>query len=114
MKHAIVFFIVFGLGTFASAQQISRDVPYADSAQRLQSLDIYSTPGAKNRPVVFWIHGGGWQVGDKADVQVKPQAFLERECVFVSTNYRLLPEVDMGTIVGDVARSIHWVHDHIA
>src|SRR5439155_6144019 len=34
--------------------------------------------------------------------------------VFVSTNYRLLPSVDMATIVGDIARSIRWVHDHIA
>jgi carboxylesterase type B len=30
----------------------------------------------KNLPVVFWIHGGGWQTGDKKDVQIKPQAFL--------------------------------------
>jgi arylformamidase len=34
--------------------------------------------------------------------------------VFVSTNYRLLPEVDMATIIRDVAKSIRWVHDHIA
>ena len=34
--------------------------------------------------------------------------------VFVSTNYRLLPDVDMGTIVRDIAKSIRWVHDHIA
>jgi acetyl esterase/lipase len=34
--------------------------------------------------------------------------------VFVSTNYRLLPGVDMATIVRDIARSVRWVHDHIA
>src|SRR6202041_1472243 len=34
--------------------------------------------------------------------------------VFVSTNYRLLPSVDMATIFHDIARSVHWVHDHIA
>jgi arylformamidase len=63
--------------------------------------------------VVFWIHGGGWEGGDKASVQIKPQAFLDKGFVFVSTNYRLLPDVDMATIVGDIAKSIHWVHDHI-
>jgi acetyl esterase/lipase len=26
----------------------------------------------------------------------------------------LLPNVDMGTIISDIAKSIHWVHDHIA
>ena len=64
--------------------------------------------------MVFWIHGGGWQAGDKTDVQLKPQAFVDKGFVFVSTNYRLLPSVDMGTIVRDVAKSIRWVHDHIA
>jgi acetyl esterase/lipase len=77
-------------------------------------LDVYSPADAKNLPVVFWIHGGGWQTGDKSSVQLKPQAFMDKGFVFVSTNYRLLPSVDMGTIVRDVAKSIHWVHDHVA
>jgi arylformamidase len=96
------------------AQEVSRDIPYADPAHARQVLDVYSPPGAKNLPVVFWIHGGGWQTGDKSEVQLKPRAFTDRGFVFVSTNYRLLPDVDMATIVHDIARSIHWVHDHIA
>jgi acetyl esterase/lipase len=64
--------------------------------------------------VIFWIHGGGWQTGDKSSVQSKPQAFMDKGFVFVSTNYRLLPNVEMGDIVRDVAKSIHWVHDHVA
>jgi acetyl esterase/lipase len=96
----------------SEAQDVKRDVPYGD--QERQALDVYSPPGAKNLPVVFWIHGGGWQAGDKSGVQQKPRAFMEKGFVFVSTNYRLLPKVDMATIVHDIARSIHWVHDHIA
>src|SRR5262249_30975335 len=98
----------------ARAQDVKRDIPYADKADERQVLDVYSPKNAKDLPVVFWIHGGGWQTGDKADVQVKPQAFTDRGFVFVSTNYRLLPGVARATIVRDVARSIHWVHDHIA
>jgi acetyl esterase/lipase len=64
--------------------------------------------------VVFWIHGGGWQTGDKSDVQIKPKSFNDKGFVFVSTDYRLLPNVDMATIVRDVAKSIRWVHGHIA
>ena len=96
------------------AREVKRDIPYAAPAQERQVLDVYSPPGAKDLPVVFWIHGGGWQVGDKSDVQLKPQAFMDKGFVFVSTNYRLLPHVDMGTIVRDIARSIRWVHDHVA
>jgi acetyl esterase/lipase len=76
-------------------------------------LDLYAPKDAKNLPVVFWIHGGGWQAGDKSDVQIKPKVFTEKGFVFVSTNYRLLPAVDMATIVRDVAQSVRWVHDHV-
>jgi acetyl esterase/lipase len=114
MKCSAKLLIVFALLSEAQAQDVKRDIPYADPAHERQVLDIYSPPGAKNRPVVFWIHGGGWQGGDKTDVQKKPQVFVEKGFVFVSTNYRLLPGVDMATIVRDVARSIRWVHDHIA
>jgi len=79
-----------------------------------QVLDVYSPKDAKDLPVVFWIHGGGWQAGDKTSVQLKPKLFVDGGFVFVSTNYRLLPNVDMATIVQDVAKSVRWVHDHIA
>jgi len=98
----------------ARAQQVTRDIPYADPRHGLRVLDVYSPPRAKGLPVVFWIHGGGWQTGDKSDVQVKPRAFTDRGFVFVSTNYRLLPGVGMETIVRDVASSLRWVHEHIA
>ena len=97
----------------SQAQEIRLNIPYADQAHERQVLDVYTPPNAKKLPVVFWIHGGGWQMGDKSSVQVKPQAFVKAGFVFVSTNYRLLPQVDMDTIVKDIAKSIHWVHDHI-
>jgi CubicO group peptidase (beta-lactamase class C family)/poly(3-hydroxybutyrate) depolymerase len=97
-----------------AAQGIQRNIPYADPADPRQVLDVYSPRDANGLPVVFWIHGGGWQTGDKLDVQIKPRALMDRGLVFVSTNYRLLPAVDMATLVRDVAKSIRWVHDHIA
>src|SRR5688572_29288725 len=97
-----------------TAISTKRDIPYAERADARQKVDIYSPEGAKNLPVVFWIHGGGWQTGDRTNVQVKPQAFVDKGFVLVSTGYRLLPDVDMVTIFRDVARSVRWVHDHIA
>jgi acetyl esterase/lipase len=98
----------------ARAPDVKRNIPYAEPAHKRQVLDVYSPRKAKNLPVVFWIHGGGWQTGDKTNVQIKPKVFVAKGFVFVSTNYRLLPSVDMATIVRDIARSIRWVHDHIA
>lgn len=93
---------------------VKSNIPYAQSAHERQVLDIYAPPAAKNLPVVFWIHGGGWQAGDKTSVQLKPQIFVSKGFVFVSINHRLLPSVDMGTIVRDVAKALGWVHKNIA
>ena len=97
----------------AHAQRVTRDIPYATAHER-QVLDVYAPAGAKNLPVVFWIHGGGWQTGDKSMVALKPKAFMDAGFVFVSINHRLLPTVDMGAITRDVASALGWVHKNIA
>src|SRR6266566_1844202 len=73
---------------------MKRDIPYSEPVLPLQKLDVYAPAGAKRLPVVFWIHGGGWQTGDKSEVHIKPQVFNGKGFVLVSTNYRLLPNVD--------------------
>jgi arylformamidase len=95
-----------------ATQDVESDIRYGDLER--QRLDVYAPAGAKNLPVVFWIHGGGWQAGDKSQVKEKPKAFVERGFVFVSTNYRLLPHVEMETIFKDVAKALGWVHKNIA
>src|SRR6185436_11785182 len=103
--------------TPASAQGklvVKRDLPYSTPANPRQMVDIYAPEGAKNLPVVFWIHGGGWEGGDRTAIQLKPQAFVDKGFVFVSTGYRLLAEVEMVTIFRDVAKSLGWVHQNIS
>jgi arylformamidase len=114
MKLLVQLCALAALVSEVRSQDIKRDIPYSDAGHERQVLDVYSPKDAKDLPVIFWIHGGGWQGGDKTDVQIKPQVFMDRGFVFVSTNYRLLPDVDMETIVRDVAKSVHWVHDNIA
>ena len=100
----------------AIAQKLTADIPYVESGHERQVLDIYTPEKAieAKLPVMFWIHGGGWQVGDKGDVALKPKVLTERGFVFVSTNYRLLPDVEMDVLIGDVAKSLGWVHHNIA
>lgn len=105
---------VLAFAAAAQAQDIKRDVPFAGVEDAKRTLDVYAPAGAKNLPVVFWIHGGGWQGGDKSDVKDKPRAFMDKGFVFVSTNYRLLPAVDMATLTRDVAQAFRWVEDHVA
>jgi arylformamidase len=114
MKHLPLFVAILALASTAGSQTVKRDIPYTDAADKKLSLDVYAPADAKDLPVVFWIHGGGWQGGDKDQVKLKPQMFMAKGFVFVSINYRLLPDVDMGTLIRDVARSFRWVEDHIA
>lgn len=81
------------------------------------SLDVYLPAGCDLSPVVMWIHGGGWRVGDKA------QGFVERKAAWadslgralVSANYRLSTPgsgvrwPDHGE---DVAAAVAWVQQH--
>lgn len=109
----VLFSVVEGVAT---AQQKAADVAYVKDGHARQVLDIYSPPQSSSQklPVMFWIHGGGWQTGDKDDVALKPKFFTERGFVFVSTNYRLLPDVKMETLTSDIAKSLDWVHKNIA
>jgi len=104
------------LGKTGRAQKLTSDVPYVENGHQRQVLDIYTPERVVegSLPVMFWIHGGGWQTGDKSDVALKPRVLTERGFVFVSTNYCLLPDVKMDVLIRDVAKSLGWVHRNIA
>ncbi|MBI2807566.1 MAG: alpha/beta hydrolase [Planctomycetes bacterium] len=77
-----------------------------------QTLDVYAPKGARNAPVVIFVHRGEWTKGDKAEVSFKPKFLNENGIVFVSTNYRLSPAVMHPAHVSDVAAAVRWVKDH--
>ncbi len=98
---------------FAGEPKVRRDVAYAEPKNARQTLDVYAPAEGKGRPIVFWIHGGGWQAGDKSEVDLKPEAFVNKGFVFVSINYRLLKDsVTIREMAADVAKAIRWLHDH--
>ena len=111
MKTVLTFLL---LTSVAQAQILKSDIPYADTGHQRHVLDIFAPDNAASLPVVFWIHGGGWQTGDKTDVQIKPRMFTEKGFVFVATNYRLLPDVEMEVLISDVAKSLGWVYRNIS
>jgi acetyl esterase/lipase len=115
LVFAFVFaFLFFSIGV--TAQRLTPDIPYVENGHKRHVLDVYTPENVagKSLPVMLWIHGGGWQAGDKSDVALKPKALTERGFVFVSTNYRLLPDVQMDELIRDVARSAGWVYRNIA
>lgn len=74
-------------------------------------------------PVVIWVHGGGWQGGDKRNqMDDKVRLWNGAGYMVVSVNYRLTDSnpdqnapapVRFPTHDQDVAAAVAWVHDHI-
>ena len=96
----------------AAGPKTHKDLSYSPLKHEKQKLDVYAAVSGKDRPVVVWIHGGGWQAGDKAEVRQKPQTFLNKGYVFVSVNYRLLGDkVTIKEMAEDVAQAIAWVRE---
>jgi len=91
---------------------VYRTVPGVDSNST--SLDLYAPKTGASRPIMVFIHGGGWRKGDKANVTAKPQRFVDEGYVFASVNYRLAQDSTYRDQGQDVAKSIAWIQSHAA
>ncbi|MBS7788765.1 alpha/beta hydrolase [Roseococcus sp. SDR] len=81
-------------------------------------LDVFS-PGPGARPVLVFVHGGGFVGGDKT----RPGAFYydnigqwaaRSGLVGVNITYRLAPQHSYPAVVQDIAAAIAWVRANIA
>lgn len=93
--------------------------------ENLLSLDIYYTDQIDlKKPIVLWVHGGAWTIGDKANsINDKAALFQSNNYLFISVNYRLSPlpfqinntdRVKYPDHNNDVADAILWIYHHIA
>jgi acetyl esterase/lipase len=86
----------------------------------LTSLDVHAPASACGAPVVVWVHGGGYQTGDKANQMAdKVRLFNGHGWILVSVNYRLTKPGDPTSAqypdhFHDVAAAVAWVHRNIA
>ena len=97
-----------------------KDVSYFDGADRdkkKHDLDLYLPKGLKDYPVLFFVHGGAWSMGDKNDFGAYAafgSAFAKLGIGVVVTNYRLSPKVQHPEHIKDVARAFAWTTKNIA
>ena len=93
-----------------------KDIAYADS-HPLQTLDIYRAKKSSKvaRPVLLFIHGGGWYLGDKSDQGLPLLHFMaDQGWLCVSINYRLAPDNRLPAHIIDVKHAIQWIKKNIA
>src|ERR1700736_5973142 len=94
MEHVSHLLVAVAFLSDARAQDVKRNIPYAEPAHERQVLDVYAPHHAKNLPVVFWIHGGGWQTGgDRTGGHGRLAGYVAGgEYAGVSVGYRLTQE----------------------
>jgi acetyl esterase/lipase len=80
-------------------------------------LDLYLPKGKKGFPVIMFVHGGAWMLGDKSffgwggDIG---RHFARQGIGAVLPSYRLSPGVKHPGHVQDLARALAWVRKNIA
>ena len=98
---------------------IARDLRYG--SDRRHRLDVFAPmePAAGARPVILFVHGGGFTGGDKS-LPDSPYYdnigvwAVENGFVAAAMTYRLAPEHQWPAAAEDIARAVAWVRDNIA
>jgi acetyl esterase/lipase len=93
--------------------QLVKNVVYGPlPRQRLDVWRMSTTP--LHAPVVLYVHGGSWTMGDKRE-QGRPMLheFVRRGWIAVVPNYRLAPRHPWPAQIEDVTRALGWVKKNI-
>ncbi|PZU09841.1 alpha/beta hydrolase [Sphingomonas sp.] len=82
----------------------------------LEKLDLWQPTSPTPAPLILFVHGGGWQRGDKdnATGATKIRHLVERGYAVASIDYRLVPEATVEQQTADVALALAWVRSHAA
>lgn len=95
---------------------ITRDVAYGSDP--LQKLDLFVPSGsADKRPVLLFVHGGGFTRGDKHGPFYPDNITAwaaKHGMVGVNIDYRLAPKAPWPAAAQDVGSAVRWVHANIA
>jgi acetyl esterase/lipase len=107
--------LVFAFGRRDPHVELIRDIAYQPDGSKAHRLDVYRNRShPTGAPVLLYIHGGGWILGDKREQGVPMMLHLAaRGWVCVSANYRLSPKATFPDHLVDVKAALAWVKQHI-
>jgi acetyl esterase/lipase len=99
-----------------SATTISRDLTYG--AHERHRLDVFSTAGRREAPVLVFVHGGGFVMGDKRAPGLPfydniGEFSVTSGFVGVTMTYRLAPAHPWPAGSEDVAAAVRWLRANI-
>ena len=84
---------------------------FAYGTDPMQVMDFWAPSGAKNAPLVLYVHGGGWKRGSKdtAMGNALPGHLRDQGYAFASINYRLVPAATVEQQASDVAQALAYL-----
>jgi arylformamidase len=94
-----------------SAARAELDQPYG--AGERQRYDLYRA-GAPGAPLLVYIHGGYWQLGNRQDTAFVAPAFTAAGIDVALPSYSLCPAVSMLDIIAELRRCVAalWASEH--
>lgn len=88
-----------------------KDISYG--SENLQKGDLYFkdeiNKDATKKPIVLYIHGGGFIKGDKKHRVTVSEYYANDDCFVFSINYRLPPEVDIFGQIDDCISALNFI-----
>lgn len=82
------------------------DIPYARVGTHTLLLDLHMPTGVSNPPLVVYLHGGAWRIGDKEEA---PPFLVERGYAVASLNFRSSEEARFPANVHDIKAGIRFL-----
>ncbi|HEX9942154.1 MAG TPA: alpha/beta hydrolase [Thermoanaerobaculia bacterium] len=77
-------------------------------------LDLYVRPDGRNKPTLFWIHGGGWTAGSKEEDALFFLPYLADGWSVASVEYRLAAAAAAPAAVEDCRCALAWLLQNAA
>lgn len=110
-------FAPLALGPAQAGATVQRNLAYGSDPR--QCLDVFHAAAAALRPVIVFVHGGGFMAGDKGGPEApfynNVGAWAVRSgFVGVTITYRLAPGATWPAGAADVAAAIRWLRENIA
>jgi len=99
---------------FINKTKILKNIAYGSSPQQVMDVYLPAKASADQTPVplIVMVHGGAWTTGDKnhaAVVKNKVAYWSKQNWVFISLNYRLVPEVTLQQQTQDIAQALIYI-----
>lgn len=92
---------------------VENDIVYDETLGDLGKLDLYYLPDmSKKRPIIFYIHGGGFVAGDKSCRTGTAGWYAQDNYFVVVTNYGLCPEYKYPSAVRHLFKALDWVYEN--